>query len=54
VYLPEESLATQPRYRRYAIGARKLADLRSLRAAYQGRAIHSQVDEWVEQVQRIG
>jgi hypothetical protein len=53
VYLPEESLAQQPRYRRYAIGARKLPDLRVLRGAFLGRAIHSSLEEWVEQVRRF-
>ena len=36
IYLPDDSLEQQPRYHRYAIGARKLPDLRALRAAYQG------------------
>jgi hypothetical protein len=27
VYLPDESLEQEPRFRRYAIGCRKLADL---------------------------
>jgi hypothetical protein len=52
IYLPDASLEQQPRYRRYVIGARKLPDLRSLRGAYLGRAIHSSVEEWVEQVTR--
>jgi hypothetical protein len=46
VYLPDDSLDSQPRYHRYAIGARKLPDLRALRAAYVGRAIHSTLEEW--------
>ncbi len=50
VYLSDESLDRQPRYHRYAIGARKLADLRSLRAAFIGRAIHSSVEEWTQQL----
>ena len=53
IYLPDASLEQQPRYRRYVIGARKLADLRSLRGAYLGRAIHSSVEEWAEQVRRF-
>ena len=53
IYLPDESLEEQPRYRRYLIGARKLEDLRSLRAAYFGRAIHSSVEEWAEQAKRF-
>jgi hypothetical protein len=50
VYLPDDSLEQQPRYHRYAIGARKLPDLRELRAAYVGRAIHSTIEEWTAQV----
>jgi hypothetical protein len=53
VYLPDESLERQPRFRRYAIGARKSGDLRRLREAYLGRVIHSSVEEWTEQVQRL-
>ncbi len=53
IYLPDESLAQQPRYRRYAIGARKLGDLRNLRGAYLGRAMHSTVEEWTEQVKKF-
>jgi hypothetical protein len=50
VYLPDASLEEQPRYHRYAIGARKLPDLRRLRAAYAGRAIHSSFETWTSQV----
>jgi hypothetical protein len=53
VYLPDDSLEQQPRFHRYAIGARKLADLRSLRAAYLGRAIHSTPEQWNAQVDGI-
>jgi hypothetical protein len=53
VYLPDESLEQQPKFRRYAIGARKLADLRNLRGAYVGRAIHSSVEEWTEQLAKF-
>jgi hypothetical protein len=53
VYLPDKSLDQQPKFHRYAIGARKLPDLRALRAAYAGRAIHSSVDEWTRQVNVI-
>jgi hypothetical protein len=54
VYLPDESLDRQPRYHRYAIGARKLPDLRALRGAFLGRAIHSAPEEWAEQAAKIG
>jgi hypothetical protein len=53
VYLPDDSLDSQPRYHRYAIGARKLPDLRTLRAAYAGRAIHSTIEAWQSQVQAL-
>ena len=50
VYLPDASLEQQPRYHRYAIGARKLPDLRALRAKFIGRAIHSSLENWITQV----
>ena len=50
IYLSDASLAETPKFHRYAIGARKLADLRALRAAYITRAIHSTVDGWSAQV----
>lgn len=53
VYLPEESLEREARYRRYAIGCRKLADLRALRGAFLGRAVHSSPEKWRAQVQSI-
>lgn len=53
VYLPDASLQEQPRYRRYAIGCRRLPALRALRAAYAGRAIHSSMETWSSQVQNI-
>ena len=53
VYLPDDALDRQPRYHRYAIGARKLPELRQLRAAYIGRAVHSSPDEWRAQVDAV-
>jgi hypothetical protein len=53
VYLPDGALEGQPRYHRYAIGARKLPDLRDLRASFVGRAMHSSVEKWSAQVQAI-
>jgi hypothetical protein len=50
VYLPDDSLEQQPRFHRYAIGARRLPDLRALRAAFAGRAVHSTLDEWRAQL----
>jgi hypothetical protein len=53
VYLPDDSLEQQPKFRRYAIGARRLPELRELRAAYAGRAIHSTADEWLHKVNEL-
>lgn len=53
VYLSDESLEQQPRFRRYAIGKRKLPDLQALRDAMLGRAIHSSVEKWTAQVDSI-
>lgn len=53
VYLPDHSLEEQPKYRRYAIGARKLPELRALRASYAGRAIHSSLEEWTSTLEGI-
>lgn len=50
VHLPDDALEQQERFHRYAIGARKLPDLRALRAAFAGRAIHSTVEKWSAQV----
>jgi len=52
VYLPDASL-DQGRFHRYAIGARKLPDLRRLRAAYRGRAVHSSLEAWQSQVSTV-
>ncbi|MFB3828321.1 MAG: hypothetical protein ACE15B_16250 [Bryobacteraceae bacterium] len=53
VYLSDAALERQPRFRRYIIGARKLSDLRALRAAMLGRAIHSTPEAWSEQVRAL-
>lgn len=53
IYLGDESLQMQPRYRRYAIACRKLPVLRNLRAAFIGRALHTSFQEWEQQVQKI-
>jgi hypothetical protein len=53
VYLPDESLESQPRYRRYAIGCRRLPELRELRGAYAGRAIHATPEAWQMQMDGV-
>ena len=54
VYLSDESIEQQQRFRRYAIGCRKLADLRTLRAAFKGRALHTSLEAWTSQVEAGG
>jgi hypothetical protein len=53
VYLSDESLNQTPKFHRYAIGSRKLPELRALRAAYVGRAIHSSLEAWQAQADAI-
>lgn len=53
VYLSDDSLEQQPRYHRYAIGCRKLPDLRELRSSMLGRAVHSSIEAWRTQVDSI-
>ncbi len=53
IYLPDDRLQANPAYRRYAIAARKLAEVRDLRAAFAGRAIHTSLDAWQKQVDQI-
>jgi hypothetical protein len=52
IYLPDDSLALQSRYRRYAIAARKIPVVRYLRSAFIGRAIHNTQAAWQKQVQQ--
>jgi hypothetical protein len=51
IYLPDESLEIQPRFRRYAIACRKLPALRRLRASFLGRAIHTSLENWRGQLE---
>ncbi len=51
VYLPDDSLEMQPRFRRYAIACRKIPELRRLRASFLGRAIHTSLPVWSKQVE---
>jgi hypothetical protein len=49
IYLPDDSLLLQPRFRRYAIACRKLPELVRLRSSFLGRAIHASTDTWQKQ-----
>jgi hypothetical protein len=51
IYLPDDSLELQPRFRRYAIACRKIPELRRLRASFLGRAIHASLPAWKKQVE---
>jgi hypothetical protein len=53
IYLPDDSLETQFRYRRYAIACRKIPVLRELRALYIGRAVHTTQEGWQKQLEAI-
>jgi len=53
IYLSDEALEIEPRYRRYAIACRKMPGLRRLRASYLGRAIHTSPQAWQKQVQEF-
>ncbi len=49
IYLPDDSLQIQPRFRRYAIACRKLPELVRLRSSFLGRAIHTTPEAWQKQ-----
>jgi len=53
IYLSDGDLDMDPRYHRYAIAARRLPDLREVRASFLGRAIHSSHEAWQKQVDSI-
>jgi hypothetical protein len=49
IYLPDDSLQIQSRFRRYAIACRKLPELVRLRSSFLGRALHTSPQVWQEQ-----
>ena len=49
----DDSLAQTPKFHRYAIGCRKLPPLRDLRAAFAGRAIHTNLEAWTAEAQKF-
>jgi hypothetical protein len=53
IYLSDDELTMNPIFRRYAIAARRIPEVRQLRTAFLGRAIHSSVEAWQEQVKGI-
>ena len=53
IYLSDNALSGNPAFHRYAIAARRISDLRTVRAAFLGRAIHSSLEAWKGQVNSI-
>ncbi len=53
VYLSDAALDQQAEFHRYAIGRRKLPELADLRTAFLGRAVHSSLDAWKDQANKI-
>lgn len=53
IYLSDDDLNRDPKFHRYAIAARRIPELRQVRASFLGRAIHSSHDAWLEQMKGI-
>lgn len=53
IYLSDDELADNAMFHRYAIAARRIPDLRQVRAAFLGRAMHSSLEAWQGQVKSI-
>lgn len=53
IYLSDDELVMDPRFRRYAIAARRLPEVREVRASFLGRALHSSPEAWKAQVESI-
>ena len=53
IYLSDDELAMDPRFHRYAIAARRLPEVREVRASFLGRALHTSPEAWQTQVASI-
>jgi len=53
IYLSDDDLEMDPKYHRYSIAARRLPEVREVRASFLGRAIHSSHEAWQGQVKGI-
>lgn len=53
IYLSDDELERDAKFHRYAIAARRIPELREVRAAFVGRAVHSSLEAWQEQVKAI-
>ena len=53
IYLSDDELERDPKFHRYAIAARRIPELREVRAAFVGRAVHSSLEAWQGQVKAV-
>jgi hypothetical protein len=53
IYVSDDVLEGNPQFHRYAIAARRIPEVSELRKKFIGRAIHSSLDAWQEQVASI-
>jgi hypothetical protein len=53
IYVSDDVLEGNPQFHRYAIAARRIPEVRELRNKFIGRAIHSSLEAWQEQVASI-
>lgn len=53
IYLSGDELAMDPRFHRYAIAARRMPEVRQVRASFLGRALHTSPEAWQAQVESI-
>ena len=53
IYLSGDELERDAKFHRYAIAARRIPELREVRAAFVGRAVHSSLEAWQGQVKAI-
>ena len=53
IYLSDDELERDAKFNRYAIAARRIPELREVRAAFVGRAVHSSLEAWQGQVKAI-
>ena len=53
IYLTDRTLASDVRYRHYAIATRRVPELRAVRDRFGGRAIHTGLAPWTRQLERL-
>jgi hypothetical protein len=53
IYLSDDELERDTKFHRYAIAARRIPELREVREAFVGRAVHSSLEVWQGQVKAI-